>query len=92
MDEQTIKRIIQEALAEMGEDGCNTPIVKTNTTMFPMDDVVEPSIPGWSVVFSCNAADVDKRRSVKFEIETPDGRSEREIKQEILAKLKLQLA
>lgn len=92
MDEQTIKRIINEALAEMGEDGCNTPIVKTNETALTMDGVVESSIPGWSVVFSCNGADVNKRRSVKFEVETPDERSESEIKQEILTKLKLQLA
>lgn len=83
MDEQTIKRIIQEVLSEMGEDGCNTPVVKSNITLLTMDGVVEPSIPGWSVVFSCNAADLDKRRSVKFEIETPNGKSENEIKQEI---------
>ena len=56
-----------------------------------MDGIAEPSIPGWSVVFSCNGADVEGRRSIKFEIETPDGRTENEIKQEILAKLQRQL-
>lgn len=76
----------------MGEEGCNTPVVNSHLTLLTMDDVIEPSIPGWKVVFSCNAADPDKRRSVKFEIETPDGKSEPQIKQEILATLQRQLA
>ena len=92
MDEQSVKQIIQEVLLELREDGCNTPIVNPNTTLLSLDGITERSVPGWSVVFSCNAADIDRRRLIKFEIETPDEKSESEIKQEILATLQRQLA
>jgi len=91
MDEKTVKRIIQEILSEMGREGCNTPIVKPNHTFLTIDDVAQPSVPSWDVVFSCDVADETKRRLAKFNIETPEGVSENGIKQKISAILRQQL-